>query len=227
MICTDNHLSIVPHNLVLITSIIKIPNIPLSYTNIRSMYTTDERFEQTKYTIQTIREKIPNSSIILVECSDLDPHHLEYFHNHCNYFINIFETSRLQCYSQSKALGEATMTMTAIEYIHKYNIPFDSFFKISGRYYLSEKFDYSMFDCPYHVVKSFDVHHMYTSLYKLDKTGLLDYYYHLNSVMDSLYNCIAYERQFCNFIKKCSNVKLVDTIGIKGKIAVSNDITDA
>ena len=38
------------NNLVLITSIICTPNTPLSYTNTRSVYTHDERFEQTKRT---------------------------------------------------------------------------------------------------------------------------------------------------------------------------------
>ena len=47
-------------NLVLITSVVCTPNIPLSYINTRSCYTHDERFEQTKKTIKTIKEKIPN-----------------------------------------------------------------------------------------------------------------------------------------------------------------------
>lgn len=39
------------NNLVLITSIIKIPNLPLSYTNIRSVYSEQERYEQTNQDI--------------------------------------------------------------------------------------------------------------------------------------------------------------------------------
>ena len=49
------------NNLVLITSVICTTNNPLSYINTRSIYSHEERFEQTKKTIQTIREKIPNS----------------------------------------------------------------------------------------------------------------------------------------------------------------------
>ena len=44
-------------NITLITSIIETPNLPLSYTNIRSMFSKNERFEQTKKTITTIKEK--------------------------------------------------------------------------------------------------------------------------------------------------------------------------
>jgi hypothetical protein len=35
-------------NLVLVTSIIKTPNLPLSYTNVRYVYSHNERYEQTK-----------------------------------------------------------------------------------------------------------------------------------------------------------------------------------
>lgn len=221
-----NAISNNPINLVLITSIIKPPNIPLSYTSIRSIYSHDERFEQTKRTIQSIKEKIPNNIIILVECSDLDQHQLDYLHEHCHHFINLIDTSTAQCYSPSKSLGEATMTMAAIEYIQQNNISYDSFFKISGRYYLSDKFDYSKFNCPYHIVKYHNENIVYTCLYKLDQSGVLDYYRHLEYIMESLYACIPYELQFCNFIKKCSIVKPLNTLGIQGYIAISNDMVD-
>tara|TARA_B110000208_G_C11756952_1_gene425495 strand:+ start:1233 stop:1397 length:165 start_codon:yes stop_codon:yes gene_type:complete len=51
-------------NLILITSIINTPNKPLSYSKIRSVFTRKERFEQTKKTIQSIKEKIPEYKII-------------------------------------------------------------------------------------------------------------------------------------------------------------------
>jgi len=60
------------NNITLITSIINISSNPLSYTNIRSVYTREERFIQTKNTIKTVREKIANNKILLVECSLLN-----------------------------------------------------------------------------------------------------------------------------------------------------------
>ena len=47
------------NNLILITSVICTTNKPLSYTNNRSVYSHEERFEQTKKTIETVKEKIP------------------------------------------------------------------------------------------------------------------------------------------------------------------------
>ena len=65
-------------NLVLITSVINIPNIPLSYTNIRSVYTCEERFIQTQKTIESLRRMIPDLEILLVECSDLKVEYEKY-----------------------------------------------------------------------------------------------------------------------------------------------------
>ena len=58
-------------NLVLITSVIHTSSNPLSYTPCRSVFSPQERFTQTKKTIQTVRESIPDVQILLVECSVL------------------------------------------------------------------------------------------------------------------------------------------------------------
>ena len=55
------------NNLVLITSIINTPQNPLSYSNIRSVFTREERFNDTKETIKSIKEKIPYCKIMIVE----------------------------------------------------------------------------------------------------------------------------------------------------------------
>ena len=68
-------------NITLITSVIDTPNIPLSYTPIRSLFTKEIRFEQLKKTIATIREKIPDNQIILIECSLLSEDERQYLTN--------------------------------------------------------------------------------------------------------------------------------------------------
>ena len=45
------------NNLVLITSVICIENKPLSYTNIRSVYSHEQRFEQTKKQFKQLEKK--------------------------------------------------------------------------------------------------------------------------------------------------------------------------
>ena len=219
-------------NLVLITSIIKTPNVRLSYTPVRSAFTYDERFEQTKYTIQTIREKIPNSKILVVECSELNNEEQEYFVNNSDYFLNLYdnENAKNNIYSISKSLGEGTMTINAIEYIKNNNIKFDNFFKISGRYWLSEHCNYENFineDIVIHRIND-DVNNILTALYKLHESNIFDFYEFLINNTNLMHNCIGHEYLFAIFINlpKKNKVIHLDKIGVKGYISGDKSYLD-
>jgi len=84
-------------NLFIITSVIDTPNIPLSYSPIRSIFTRDERFEQTKDTISSIKEKMKDTKIMIVECSDYqtNKNELDYLKNNTDYFINLYDNKYL------------------------------------------------------------------------------------------------------------------------------------
>jgi hypothetical protein len=220
------------NNLVLITSIICIPNISLSYISTRSIYSHDERFEQTKKTIETVKQKIPNSKILIVECSNLNEQQNEYFKNNVDYFINIINQHD-KCnniYSRSKSLGEGTMTIEALDYIQKNNILFDNFYKISGRYWLSENFNYSNFDNSNIIVHNInnDINNTCTSLYKLNKINVIDFYNFLISNMKLMFECIGYEVLFAMFLKLPKNNKVIhlNKIGVNGYISVSHYFID-
>ncbi len=220
------------NNLVLVTSVICTPNTPLSYISTRSVYTHDERFEQTKKTIETIKQKIPNSKILIVECSNLNEEQNEYFKKNVDYFINIINDCD-KCnniYSKSKSLGEGTMTIEAINYIKENNIEFDNFYKISGRYWLSENFNYLNFDNNDIIVHNInnDINNTCTSLYKLNKINVIDFYIFLISNMKLMFECIGYEVLFAMFLKVPKSNKIIhlDKIGVNGYISVSNDFID-
>lgn len=220
------------NNLVLITSIIFTPNTPLSYISNRSIYTSTERFEQTKKTFKTIREKIPNCKIFLVECSNLTEEQNDYFLKKSDYFLNLIDNNekKQNIYSISKALGEGTMTISAIEYIQKNNIVFDNFFKISGRYWLSENFNYENFLNENIIVHNInnDVKNIATSLYKLNKMNINDFYIFLTNNYHLMQKCIGYECLFAIFVNlpKQNKVIHLNKIGVNGYIAVSNDFVD-
>jgi len=220
-------------NLVLITSILYPPTTPLSYTNVRSVFTPDERFQQTKRTIQSIREKIPDSTILIVECSPLKKEEHDYFKENVDFLLNLYENEdiRSRIHSASKSLGEGTMTLCALEFLKQQSISFNHFFKITGRYWLSQRFQYDRFDNDNIVASPIDgdKNNVCTSLYKLNYKNLTYFYEFLTSNLDAMYRCIGYEIIFARFLNTLIekfNIDYVETIGINGLISVSNDFID-
>lgn len=220
------------NNLVLITSVICTPNTPLSYTNTRSVYSHEERFEQTKKTIETVKEKIPNLKILLVECSNLSVEQTDYLTSRCDYFLNLYENKQVRenVHSASKALGEGTMTIEAINYIKKNNIMFDNFFKITGRYWLSDNFNYTNFDNNDIIIHNIhnDRNNTCTSLYKLKMSNIVEFCDFLVSKIYLMRQCIGYEVLFAMFLNTLKNNKVIhmNRIGVNGHISVSSDFAD-
>ena len=220
------------NNLVLITSVICIENKPLSYTNIRSVYSHEQRFEQTKKTIQTIREKIPNSKILLVECSNLNEEMTRYLVENSDFFLNLYEDEKIRnnTTSLSKSLGEGTMTICGINYIKQNNIEYDNLFKITGRYWLSENFIYNNFNNNNIVVNYIygDRDNTSTSLYKLHKMNVEEFMIFLNRNIHLMFQCIGYEVLFSIFLKETKPNKIIhlNKIGVNGYISVSHDFVD-
>lgn len=216
-------------NLVLITSVIKTPSAPLT-TGIRSYYTWNERFEHTKKTIETVKEKVPDAEIMIVECSDLEGDMLEYLVQNCTYFLNLYHTPmRDNMFTQSKSLGEGTMTMCAYEYIRERGLSFDNFIKISGRYYLSEDFRYEEFDnecAVIHYIEG-DVSNVLTALYKIPARCLEPWCIFLQNHYHLMVAAIGYEVLFAEFMKRVEGhvvVKPMSVIGVRGYVAVARDV---
>ena len=216
------------NNLVLITSVICTPNTPFSYINIRSVYSHNERFEQTKKTIESVKQKIPNAQILLVECSNLNKEQNEYFLSNTDYFLNLFQNEKIinNISSKSKSLGEGTMTLCGLNYIIDNNIVFNNLIKISGRYYLSEKFDYNKFNNNNIVIKYIDNNkdNVFTALYQLPKESIINFKIFLENKFNEMINCIGYENLFAIFIK--SEKRLIvnlNPIGLEGYVSVAKE----
>ena len=141
-------------NLVIVSSVLNIINSELSYYHVRSMFSLKERFNQTLKTIQSIRKKIHNSFILFIECSDLNNCKCncdieKLIHENVDVYINCYDDMKIRkgVNSKYKGWGENLLIMKAIEYINdSENLVFNDVFKISGRYYLNDDFDYSCFD---------------------------------------------------------------------------------
>ena len=218
-------------NLVLITSIVNTPNKPLSYTNTRSVFSRNERFEQTKLTIQSIKAKIPNNKIVLVECSDFNEEEKIYFEKECDYILNLWHKKELHkdIFGLSKALGEGTLTSQGFIYLNENNISYTNLFKISGRYWLNDKFDYNIFNNQSLIFKKINDHNISVVLYKIPNyiqepldTFLKDNYHNMK-------NCVGYEELTSLFLKSIEhkNLILFEKLGVSGFVSVCGSFYEA
>ena len=218
-------------SLILITSIIDTPTKVLSYTPIRSIYSKSERFEQTKRTIQSVKQFIPNSTIVLVEYSKLSEEEHQYFVNNVDHFINIYTDTtyprRDDLHSIYKCQCEGTMTEYALEYIIKTNIKFDMFYKISGRYWLNDNFNYESWNIPSSVIHKIGgcKDNVLTALYKLNNEHTHQWYTFLQTISHMYYSTYGYEQMFAIFLNHINwlNVSHIDVAGVSGRISVCGD----
>ena len=215
-------------NLTLITSVIDTPDIPLSYTNTRSVFTREQRFAQLKNTIITVRQNIPDNHVFLVECSRLTDAEREFLTGIVHYFLNIYETQNQplidRMFTPSKAMGEGTMTILALQQLATNNIKYDNFYKISGRYWLNNNFFYEIFDNSYSCTCPIDGDNngMLTSLYKLTYDHSLAWLEYLKGSESLFARCVGYEVIFGAFVNSLDIKKRysLHRMGVSGYISV-------
>jgi hypothetical protein len=206
-------------NLVLITSVINTPNIPLSYSNTRSVFSRYERFVQTKKTIESIKNNLPNDKIIIVECSELNQEETDYLNDTCDYILNLWEKKELHdsIFGISKSLGEGTMTMEALNYIK--DLEYNYLYKISGRYWLNTNFEIGKIQCNVFKRINNNENNIFTALYKIDKNTVEQLLLFLTKNIEAMKKCIGYEVLMSHFVKNIDK-KMVDIIGLSGFVTV-------
>ncbi len=216
------------NNIVLITSVINICSKPLSYTNTRSVYNSNERFEQTKLTIESVKKYIPCSKILFVECSNISSDIELYLKNNTDYYINMANDDDILAKTQSisKSMGEGILTINGIKFLLDNNIQFNNLIKISGRYYLNETFNYMLWDNDKIVKKQIDIAtNVITAFYKLPYKYVIGWYNYLLNSSDSFTNCKGYENIFGEYISELNcDVINISNIGCQGNIAVCGSL---
>ena len=223
-------------NIVIITSKIIVSLYSFSYSSTRSVYSTEERYIQTLETIQTIRQKIPNSFIILVDNSKLNSDCFEILEENVDIFINVTNNNVLNYYTnicKYKWLSDMTHQLFVYEYFLKHicHTNFKHIFKISGRYLLNETFNYNNFDNSDFIMKKnenvIDRNYYYTSFFKFPNTYLKEYFAKLTKVfynkekyfyddLEVVYSKIFYDK-----------IKLVHHLGVRERIAVWSEEKNA
>jgi hypothetical protein len=163
-------------NIVFISSKVIVSNNKFDYSSSRSIYTTEERYEQTLKSIDSIRHYIPNSYIILFDNSDFNETQYGELNGNCDLFLNVCNDINIYEYTNNKIYklyGELAQTAFVLKYIIENlgHLKFDNFFKISGRYWINESFNYSDYINDNNIFKRkpdvTDRRYYYTSFYKI------------------------------------------------------------
>jgi hypothetical protein len=195
----------IQNNVFIITSTIN--------TNL-GLISPENRFYQTLETIESIRQKVNNSIIILIDNSSFSLSESSYklLSEKCDYFINIGQRSICREFNSQgiKGAGESYMLLVGLDIIEQQNIQCDKIFKISGRYKLSESFDILKYDTP-------------SKFYfkTRDKNEVGNYFLHSRmwAVCGTLFSEIK------NLVEKSFNTHLKENITIEEAIYKNIDLT--
>lgn len=199
-------------NLVLITSVINTVNKRLSYYSFRSIYTKNERFKQTLKSIESIRKYIPDSYIYLIECSDDIDEEEKIFIELVDTYVNCFNVNKVKnaVQSHNKGIGEMNFLLYFLNNFDNL-YEFDHFFKLSGRYYLNNGFDFDKFKSHSNIFKK-EHHSFVTIFYKITK----DFYKSFIEIINNnINNTSSVEGIFHGYIH---NYKHIDHIGVEGQM---------
>ena len=137
----------------MVTSAIEVDNTsPLTYSNIRSTFSTIERLRQTFYTIVNLETVIDeDTTIFLIDISS-DSENLYHFFKYQKNLKIIFVKSELnEIYETVKTHPNKSYCETLLlrSFMEKYKeelLEYDFFFKLSGRYFTDKSFNVSYFD---------------------------------------------------------------------------------
>jgi hypothetical protein len=221
-------------NVVFVSSKIYVSNNNFTHSKIRSIYSTEDRFEQTIKTITSIRKYIPDSYIILFDNSDFSSEYFEKLFNMVDLFINITTDETLNLYTnvkKTKVYGELAQTSKALDYFANYekNFTIKQFFKISGRYLINETFNYSQYENDKNIFKKnndvVDRNYFYTSFYKINGKNFNAYHDNIKKTFEeSIGNDIYDSAEFEVLIPKKLNYDFIETdnLGITQNISIWN-----
>lgn len=222
------------YNVVLITSKIYTSNKPLSYAAHRSIYSPQERLQQTVETIKSVREYIPNAYIVLYDNSVFIDNEFQTINNLVDCFLNHHNDEVINEFTNSsphKVFGEISQTCRMLQYLHKYhtNMNIRNLFKLSGRYVLNKYFKYENLDNNDIILKRNkdvkDRYYYFTCFYKVGKEKLPIYYEVMNELYDDICNN-AYEFEEWEVLFPTllyNEFSTVDNLGVTQNISVWDD----
>jgi hypothetical protein len=188
-------------------------------------FSPDERYTQTLYTFQTIREKIPNSCIVLIEGSQITQNQKENFSKAVDHFILCSDDEDVKRYvydTRNIGIGECKLLEIGMKFILEQKIRAKMCMKISARYYLNENFILSNYDpSRYNFRHHFDEfvqQDVYTTgLFVVPMKNIPDFIQILHIMMGIIsYNSMV-EREYYNLISR-EHVNDIEILGLGGQL---------
>jgi hypothetical protein len=223
-------------NVVIVTSKIITSTNKLSYCDHRSIYSSEQRWNDTLLTITSIRKHIPDSFIIFVDNSKLSDEQNAYLKNNVNEFININD-ELYKFYTDEciyKACGELYQISIALRFIKNKAIRVKNLFKITGRYVFNDHFDINKYNNTNNVfainknVKNRKYY--YTCFYKIHT---FDIYQNVINKIIGIYNSFNFKnyRGFSDLEvilpqELKFNFQLVSVLGVTQNISVWDEKTE-
>ncbi len=206
----------------LITSVIySKENKKVTYGGARSIFTPEERMQQTAHTIATIRQKAPQAKVVLIEAglrdlpADLQEKADQYL------YLGDKKLVRLACDSTFKSLGETSMLLYTLKYLKQ---EADFYFKISGRYFLSDEFDLNSWSDGGFVLHFMQDDYISTRLYGFRKEMMKTWKAALIKGLPFAFIGYAIENTLVKFIPK-KFTRRINRLGVSGLSAtVKNDV---
>jgi hypothetical protein len=152
----------------------------------------------------------------------------------CDVFINPINDKKLNYYTDKnlyKSIAEGYQIMYFLDIFKQLDIKFDRFFKISGRYYLNDTFNYNKYlnnDIIFSNNDKWGIYY-YTCFYMIPYTKFNLY----ENAYKIIYNNIKNIELVQNSIEYIlphliglDNIKLVDYLGVTQRIAIRDEISD-
>ena len=209
------------YNLIFISSAICTNSEPLSYTPSRSVFSHEERYKQTIVTIESIRNKINDSYIVLIEGTIIP----EYMRTTLELLVDYYydTANDIELYNKVngpyKGYAECCCTLSYFQSTHwkENNKLFKSASKINGRYRFANEYKFECVDDSLIIHIIFDNPHHHTNkwmsalYYTIPQVLFEDFINILNTTSndEELKIGVAYEHILANHICN-SNVKYVN-----------------
>lgn len=210
----------------LISSVIYFADSPLSYSKNRSVFSSSEREEQTIQTINTIKKKLPEAKIYLVESGRSRAINNKIVET-VDKFIYVGDNwiVRKACDSSKKGLGETTSLLFGLRKARVSNSRFDYFFKISGRYSLTDDFKSTKYinDYDFTFKKYDNPVQVSTRLYGFNANKYRNWYIAMLRAIPSLLINKSIEQQMYTKTRRY-NCNYVKTLGVKGLVGPDGGI---